>query len=362
MKKLINSVFISFLFLISPLQAQGFDSHENPVTSRNIDSEKTYWGDIDGFLDRQSQAALDVIGELLKRFPPSLDEPLERQAAMMLLDTVLHDEKAPHRAPVQEFFRQRMNLLVNELETEKVTSGADVWKLYDHGFIVRTPAVTLMFDFTRAYSAGDESFAIPDEIAARILKQCDVLFITHRHGDHADPWVAEEFLKTGKPVIAPNSVFPDGSFSENLTRLDRSVDIKHALTLSEEISVEVVVYPGHQGSELENNVYLVTTPEGFTVCHTGDQSNPDDFAWIDTIGKNFDVDLLFPNCWTPDIKRVVKGIAPKLLITGHENELGHSIDHREPNWLTYDRLQEVSTPYILMTWGEKYYFSCNWLI
>ena len=273
----------------------------------------------------------------------------------MLLDTVIHDEKAPHRAPVQEFFHDRMKSLAENLEAAKVPSGADVWKLYDHGFIVRTSSTTLLFDFTRAYSSGDDSFAISDETASQILKQCDVLFITHRHGDHADPWVAEEFLRMGKPVIAPENVFPEKDFHKNITHLERSTDKLHSLSLSEKGSVKVTVFPGHQGSTLENNVYLVTVPEGFTVCHTGDQSNSDDFTWIDTIGKNYKVDLLFPNCWTTDIKRMAQGVAAKLLFTGHENELGHSIDHREPNWLTYDRLQKIATPYILMTWGEKYH-------
>jgi L-ascorbate metabolism protein UlaG (beta-lactamase superfamily) len=359
MKKLLNSVFIGFLLLTSPLLARDINLAENPVTSRDIDPLQTYWGDIDQFLDRQSQAALDVVQKLLKQFPPSVDEPLERQAAMMLLDTVLHDEKAPHRQAVQEFFHDRMDLLVKELEKSAVTSGADVWKLYDHGFIVRTPSVTLLFDFTRAYSSRDDSFAIPDETASRILKQCDALFITHRHGDHADSWVAEEFLKMGKPVIAPENIFPESDFYKNITHLERSTIKNHSLSLSEKSSLKVTVFPGHQGQELFNNVYLVTTPEGFTVCHTGDQSNEEDFSWIDNIGAKHQVDVLFPNCWTTDMTRAAEGIAPKLLITGHENELGHSIDHREPNWLTYDRLQEVRTPYILMTWGEKYHFPAD---
>ena len=336
--------------------AQAAAVDENPVTSRNIDPMQTYWGDIDGFLNRQAQASLDVVQELLRQFPPSLDETLERQAAMMLLDNVLHDEKAPHRPSVQEFFHDRMNLLASELETTWVTTGAMIWKLYDHGFVVRTPSVTLLFDFTRAYSSGDDSFAIPDQLAFRILEQCDAMFVTHRHRDHADAWAAAEFINLGKPVIAPKSVFPEESFNQDLTRLERSTDKKHLLSLQGGKSISVTAFPGHQGATLENNVYLVTAPEGFTLLHTGDQSNSDDFSWIDTIGEKHDVDLLLPNCWTTDIERMAEGVSAQLLITGHENELGHSIDHREPNWLTYDRLQEVKTPYILMTWGERYHF------
>lgn len=356
MKNIFTYAFLFLSLWTYPSFARDTGSSGNPVTSRNIDPQKTYWGDIDQFIDRQSQAALDVVRELLKKFPPSMNEPLERQAAMVLLDTVLHDEKAPHREPVQEFFHTRMNIVIKELETTPVNSGAVIWKLYDHGFIVRTPSATLLFDFTRAYSARDEDFAIPDNLAARIIEQCDTLFITHRHGDHADLWVAETFLSQKKSVIAPVSIWPESKIHQQITHLERTPHKNHPLRLSEEVSIGVTVFPGHQGEELENNVYLVTTPEGLTFCHTGDQSNDEDFSWIDGIGENHQVDVLFPNCWTPDITRVVRGITPQLVITGHENELGHTIDHREPNWLTYDRLQGTASTGILMTWGEKFHY------
>jgi hypothetical protein len=42
---------------------------------------------------------------------------------------------------------------------------------------------------------------------------------------------------------------------------------------------------------------LVFTPDGYNVCHTGDQSNRDDFSWIDEVAKKYSVDMLIPNCW-----------------------------------------------------------------
>ena len=107
---------------------------------------------------------------------------------------------------------------------------------------------------------------------------------------------------------------------------------------------------------MSNNVTLVRSPEGLAFCHTGDQSNEDDFSWIDEIGDQYEVDVLMPNCWTTDIGRAARGFDPELIITGHENELGHSIDHREPFWLTYDRLSRTSYPFLVMTWGESYHY------
>ena len=131
--------------------------------------------------------------------------------------------------------------------------------------------------------------------------------------------------------------------------------------------LKVIVYPGHQGSDIENNVYLVFTPEGLSISHMGDQSNGHDFQWIDEVAARHHVDVLMPNCWTTDIVRVASGFDPSLIITGHENEMGHTIDHREPYWLTYQRREGsdrfggsknvgYDTPLILMTWGESYHF------
>ena len=136
------------------------------------------------------------------------------------------------------------------------------------------------------------------------------------------------------------------------------------------MELQVVVYPGHQGTNIENNVTLVITPEGLTFVHMGDQSNADDFEWIDEVRDHHPVDVLMPNCWTTDIVRAAQGFDPAVIITGHENEMGHTIDHREPYWLSYQRRigsdrfggsRELgyNQPLILMTWGESYHYLKN---
>ena len=120
--------------------------------------------------------------------------------------------------------------------------------------------------------------------------------------------------------------------------------------------LKVVSYPGHQGAAITNNVNLVVTPEGLSVMQTGDQSNAADFEWIANSGADRHVDVLLPNCWTTDIKRMARGVNPELIITGHENEMGHTVDHREDYTQTYDRLFGVRYPFIVMTWGETYLY------
>ena len=121
-------------------------------------------------------------------------------------------------------------------------------------------------------------------------------------------------------------------------------------------NLKTVIYPGHQGTDIINNVYLVIDPSGLSFAHTGDQSNTEDLKWIENIKDFHSVNVLMVNSWgiDPD-SRLISGFSPQLIICGHENEMGHSVDHREPYWLNYSRLgTQTISPWIHMTWGEKY--------
>ncbi len=317
-------------------------------------------------LNAQAEALLATLDATLQRHVPALPEPTERRLGLLTLDAVLHDEYAPSRPPVQAFLQRRIARAVEELASTTVRSGARIWKLYNHGFVVRTASVTFAFDLVSARNVGSDGFRIPDQLIEQLVDQCDALFISHRHGDHADEIVAQAFLDRSKPVVAPPEVWHGQPIHTRLTHLKRVAHEEQVLPVqSGARQLRVVCYPGHQGDSIENNVALVITPEDLSFGHFGDQSNSDDFAWIDTVKHHYEVDVLLPNCWTTDIVRAVGGFDPAVVITGHENEMGHTIDHREPYWLTYQRRSGsprfggdpdvgYDTPLLLMTWGESY--------
>ena len=324
-----------------------------------VDLKENYWGDINGFLDRQARVSLDLVSHTLKTTPPQLPEPLSRKKALLMIDGVLHYKAAPELSSVQNFHHQSIKNALEELKQTEVSEGCMIWKMYDHGFIIRTPDHTVAFDLIRGYSAGAEGFPVSDKLIEQVTDQCDILFITHRHKDHADKTVANYFLKAGKPVVAPESVWNGEPIFAKITHLNPTVDkIQQVNLKGEKNGLDVVVYPGHQG-DTPNNVYLIKFSDELSICHTGDQYNSDDFAWIDKVSESYDVNVLMPNCWTQDIERVAEGFKPGLIITGHENELGHTIDHREPYWLSYDRLSKIGVPFLMMTWGESFYYRTN---
>ena len=58
----------------------------------------------------------------------------------------------------------------------------------------------------------------------------------------------------------------------------------------------------------------------------------------------------------PLIQRLARAVNPRLIITGHENEMGHTVDHREDYTQTYNHLFGTPYPFIVMAWGESYLF------
>jgi L-ascorbate metabolism protein UlaG (beta-lactamase superfamily) len=310
----------------------------------------------DEWIDR----SLKWVDYILQTYRPDPVEFPERRAALIRLDDVLHIESAPKKPLVQKFYKMRLEHAIEDIERTKVTEGMRIWKLYNHGFLVRTASVSFTFDIVPG--TRTPGFELPKEWLQRLVAQSDATFISHLHGDHANRDVAKLFLSQHKPVIAPEGLWADDpELSKQLTYPKRSTSEVHEIQISGGSRVlKVVAYPGHQGKPVLVNVHLVTTPEGFTVVQTGDQSGDEgpgsDFDWLTQIGRDHHVDVLMPNCWANGLHRIVRGVNPELVITGHENEMGHTVDHREDYTQTYERLFRLNYPYVLMTWGESYLY------
>jgi L-ascorbate metabolism protein UlaG (beta-lactamase superfamily) len=204
------------------------------------------------------------------------------------------------------------------------------------------------------------------EQVEKLAKQCDALLITHRHPDHADKVVAMQFLEQGLPVLAPAQVWKEDPISENIIHPERVSGKIQALKLKKN-TLDMIVYPGHQLKSIDCNVYLLKTPEGIWLAHNGDQINEGDFMvdweWIDKIRDTQKVDVLMTNAWTTDIMRMVKGFNPKLVLPGHEIEMGHTVWDRLPYWgddaylgLNYAELKKSEYPVVVTTWGESYHY------
>ena len=105
--------------------------------------------------DEWIERSLGWADGILDAFPPDVPEPPVRRAALIRLDDILHIESAPRKPLVQTFYHTRMEKAAAEIERTEVVEGMRIWKLYNHGFFVRTPTVSFTFDIMRGTPAED---------------------------------------------------------------------------------------------------------------------------------------------------------------------------------------------------------------
>lgn len=334
MKQTLFAIFATLGFMILPSAA-------------SAQEDVAYWGKEEAYLLRQATHMFNLVDEALDEFQPAVGAPTQRRLALYNLDAMLHETKYDNTEPFKAFVTSRAGKVVEDMKLE-VKRGMKIYKIYNDGFVARTKSVTIAFDVVRGACKGEQ--IVSDELIDKIVDQCDVLFLTHNHGDHVDRYVVDRFIAAAKPVVAASEILPDVEgvthYRSESEVLDKVVELKNGESLA------VKIYPGHQ-SEMMCNVYAVTTPEGLTVAHTGDQYNKEDFKWIATVkDRKPSIDALLINCWSMDIAEAIKGFNPRYVLTGHENEMGHTIDHREAFWLTFQKLQPVEHDYVVMAWGE----------
>ena len=335
----ISTIVAAFVLVCSSIQAQN---------KWNLE----YWQNPDLYTETQNAVFLDLIGSTLDKFPPTVTPSLERKLALYNLDAVLHTPRPDTTAALKDYLKKRTDAVIADLE-KPISKGLKIYKIYNDGFIVKSKSTTVAFDIcTRNGSL------ISNEQIERLASHCDVLFLSHNHPDHSDMAVVTVFNKLGIPVYAPENFWPANQEINHI----RYTEIKD-LTIGK---LEVKVLPGHQ-DDLINNIHVVRFPEGYTVAQLGDQYGKDDLSWLKDINKQLQfkkngkkyrkLDVLIIDCWINDMNEHIEDFDPNIIVTGHENELGHTIDHREAFWLTYYKMEEVvkpKVPYIIMSWGEWY--------
>ena len=307
-----------------------------------------YWSDSETYLQDQSSFIIEEAYKVLASHPPGTTISSERKLALASLDVLMHDTRLDNGTAFLAYMNRMAGNVAAELQKNK-PSGREIryFRFYNHGFIVQTPSVTIAIDLIRG-GRSDNPY-IGETLMRSIVNQCDILFISHAHGDHADFSVVNMFCEQGKQVILPEEIWKNVNLP---VRVMRGSDmIRETIHLpTKNVSLPVSIYPGAQGDVL-NNVYIITLPEGKTIMHTGDQDFSEDLV---TKTGAFNIDVLTVQCWMLPMEPFIAGVKPKLIITGHENEMLHGIDHREAYWLTFRRMSGVNAPYIIMAWGESY--------
>ena len=308
-----------------------------------------YWGNVKGYMNDQAEVVLGLIDQTLSRHPASTKPSEERQLALASLDALVHDTRNDGSPALHKFLNRRIARVANQLKSPFKKKGIEVFKLYNDGFVVRSGGITAGFDLC---GTCDNVNYISDSLMRAIVDRCDVLFISHRDADHADRKVVEMAAGLGIPVYAPkdyNNPKVEGVRADSFECLSlRTRGGKY---------LQVQPFLGHQ-DDIQNNIYVVTFPGGRTFAHCGDQYNKGDLAWLEKTASMMSrqLDILVIDCWAMEMEATIRGFDPRLVISGHENELGHGIDHREAFWLTQYKFDTLSLPCpsLILCWGERY--------
>ena len=313
---------------------------------------KEYWGQPELYLQHQAYFMLDLADKAFNENPPSLDINREREMAMLMLDAVTHEPAPIDNPAVVDYLSRRMNRVLEDLDKPlKGRKSLRIYKLYNCGILFRTRDLTVAIDLN-----GRDGKLIPDEIMRKIVGHVDVLFYTHNHSDHFDNRVRDFCHEAGVPIYATDEIFRN-DIQVNHVRKDDLYAFDIELPKG---NITVHVLPGHQDA-VQNNIWIVTLPNGKVVGATGDQwrSAGEDLEWMKDIHSRLPwIDVLSIDCWIHDFDEHIADFNPRLVVSQHENEIGgHGIDHREAYWMTMFKNRAVHqspVPRLLMTWGEWY--------
>ena len=351
MERLLRIIVLAavILTLAAPVSAQEAQSRHAVPGQRYL---KEYWNQSELYLQHQAYQMLDLVDKALVANPPAKEINSERRMAMLLLDAVTHEPAPIDNPAVKEYLVTRMNRVLEDLDKPlKGRKSLRIYKLYNCGMLFRTKDLTVAVDLN-----GREGKLIPDEIMRKIVDHIDILFYTHNHSDHIDAHARDFCHKAGVPIYATDEIFKNDLMVNHIRKDDLytfAVDLPKG-------SLTVNVLPGHQDA-VQNNIWIVTLPNGKVVGATGDQWRDErkDLEWLKDIHKRLPrIDALAIDCWIHDYDEHVADFNPRLIISQHENEIGaHGIDHRESYWMTMfkqEKVHQSQVPYVLMTWGEWY--------
>ncbi len=247
----------------------------------------------------------------LRSNPPCAGNKEMRKDAILSLDAYLKDDASRWSTEMSVLYGNMMGFVESEIN-EPVTSGVRIWSMYNHGFIVKTPSTVFAFDLVHGYPSW--KYQIPDAI----LEQIQVLFISHKHDDHRDPTIIRAITDLGGEVVMPVEEWLAG---QDLVYLSADEEVTLA-------GLHIKAYDGLHG-DIPVRMYVVTTPEGLTIMHTGDNQTSE------TLPDGVTVDILLLNAWVNEsgsaspvdgMRNSINKLTPRLTILGHIQEMSHLYD------------------------------------
>jgi len=308
-------------------------------------------------LEDWASFALQWASGVLEANPPGSPGIDARADALRAIDDVLHIGTASELRPVQQFYQSSMSRAVRQIQAERVDSGAIIWKMYNHGFVIKTPGATIGIDLIKGYGGT----TMGGELAAKLAREVQFATISHWHEDHADLDLSRSISDSGGQILVPQDLLERWSPKEGL-KLVEMVPGKGY----DAAGIRFEAIEGHHDGPPDNcdvNMYYLLTREGLSVLHTGDHwinrrmpLAPSDEASLENLHQDYPVDVLLVNRSPYQFRTIIGKIKPLVAISSHENELSHDLASRATYASSIEQMASIQTPCFTMAWGERFVF------
>jgi L-ascorbate metabolism protein UlaG (beta-lactamase superfamily) len=277
------------------------------------------------------------IKEIFFRERPQGGDQVLRENCFGSIDDLILDTYPPLHPGTEDFYIKLVEKAVLEINNERVTEGATIWQIYNHGWVIKTPSSCFGFDLHEYF--GTTYF----ESLADVL---DAYFISHSHTDHYSWRLASRVLARHNPVVTPdNMTLGSIEMTDGENRIIAGLDVTahyglHSVTVCQ---------------------FEVITPEGLKFLHTGDNQTSR------TIPVISDVDVLLLNAWVNEsgttssiigTRNAIEKVQPKVTLPGHILELGHlgggSLLRFQDVYAVDDG--NLASEFYIPAWGERYHY------
>ena len=323
------------------------------------------------------QAAIDYGSALLKVTEGRDATDPVRRLGLEVIDYPLHvdnyggkladDERNAFNEAVLGYARTTRDRVVKEVRAARVPDGQLwIWRIYNMAFILKGPQHTVAIDLTSrpVLPRAPQVWAAEDWKA--VAEIVDLAVVTHPHGDHTSEPFLREMMRLGKPLVLP------GDVSTYVIREGRPVAIPYTTGPScvklvedhkDPVDVAGVGFRNFRGFQdsVPCNVYLMDI-DGVRVVDNGDNYDRGKEKMLEQAPP---ADVVIASTWNQvhhvlTCVQAAPGFSPEqaVFVPAHENELGHSVAHRESYLEMYTMPERLGKPAFPLTrtfplgWGE----------